>query len=120
MSHSRAITALTMGALLGVIVTAAGCSADECTKASEHFSQCLGADIGANGLNTSAPRCESEYLCSSRCVNTSDCDVLREVFHFNGDAEMSDAGMSDAGMSDEMSDAAKQFLACRSQCLSEQ
>jgi len=73
---------------LSAMVAAAGCSADECTKASEHFTQCLGgtpmtADTTESAENPSPLRCENTYLCSSQCVNISDCATLKAAF--NGD-----------------------------------
>jgi hypothetical protein len=100
MSFTFARAASARMALAVILTTMAGCSGDNCTKASDHFTECLGGDTSQTSTTAlSTPRCEGEYLCVSACVNSSDCKTLRAVF--NADPVT-----------------AKPFLACQASCSS--
>lgn len=77
MSFRFASAAATRMALAVILATMVGCGDDDCTKASDHFSECLGGD----SFPTSGPRCEEHYLCVATCVNSSDCATLKAAFN---------------------------------------
>lgn len=79
MSFRHAIAASALIALAGSFLTTLGCADDECSKASEHYTECI--PLSSLELTPATTlRCEKEYLCVSRCVNTSDCEDLKDAF----------------------------------------
>lgn len=66
---------------LAGILSIVGCSGDECTKAADHFTECmsLNASTSSGGLDPSA-QCDGVQLCISQCINARSCDDITGAF----------------------------------------
>lgn len=53
-----------------------GCGGNECDKATEFASDCLG--ISSGGSASSTTECTGSSACSAACINAVDCDTLKD------------------------------------------
>lgn len=69
---------------LAGILPLSGCSGDECTKAADHFAECmpLGSSTGTGGPDT-AQQCDGDYLCQSQCINKTSCDAIKGAYELS-------------------------------------
>lgn len=68
---------------IGLIVVAlaaaalTGCSGDECTRAAEHYTECVPTFATSGGaVGGNPPECSGKYQCESKCVEAASCEAL--------------------------------------------
>jgi hypothetical protein len=80
MSLKPTTLAAMLMALAGILPVV-GCSGDECTKAADHFAECMPLNSSGSGPSTDPNlQCDGQLLCRSRCINAAGCDAISGAF----------------------------------------
>ncbi|MFT3772886.1 MAG: hypothetical protein QM820_46465 [Minicystis sp.] len=70
---SLVVTALSA---LGAVF-AAGCGGDDCTRADDHYAECVASDTSSSSSGMAAAQvCSGARLCQSQCINNHTCTQI--------------------------------------------